>query len=169
MSDSETTPSATLPHVASRAEFVHALTWLLRGAITRRARVLHLLDRDFSGWPLDEPECLDLLQRWLQLPQRKLVMVAADWSRAAREHARFNAWRVPWSHGLDTRLAPEEEHASMPSVMFDDGPLSLQLLDRDRWLGRCSDDPRDGFLLRQQFDALVQRSTPDFPPTTLGL
>lgn len=161
--------SGPLPGISSRAEFAAAVQWFTDTAIGRGARTIWWLDRDFSDWPLDEPAVLDSLAPWLRLPQRRLVMIAADWSRVRPDHARFCAWRVPWSHAVETLRAQEDDAAEIGSVLFDDGPTSLQLLDRDRWRGRCSVDPVDAHLLRERFDALAQRSTPDFPVTLLGL
>jgi hypothetical protein len=158
-----------LPVVSSRAEFAVAVQWFAEAAIRRGARTMWWLDRDFSDWPLDELALLAVLAPWLRMPQRRLVLIAADWSRVRSDHARFCAWRVPWSHAVETLRAQEDDAAEIGAVLFDDGPTSLQMLDRDRWRGRCSVDPVDAHLLRERFDALAQRSTPDFPVTMLGL
>jgi hypothetical protein len=162
-------PVPDLPQLGSRADFGRAVHWFTDAAIGRGARTLYWLDPDFRDWPLDEPGLLASLNEWLRLPLRRLVMVAGDWGRVPREHPRFCAWRLPRSHALDTRRAPEEWVTELPSVLYDDGPLSIQVLDRERWRGRSSRDPVDAHRLREQFDALVQRSTPDFAATTLGL
>lgn len=159
----------TPPPITSRAEFAAAVQWFLDHAMQRGARTLWWLDPNFGDWPLDDVKLLDALSNWLRLPQRRLLMVAADWSGVAREHPRFATWRVPRSHAIDTRRAPEEMAADMPSLLLDDGPTSVQLLDRTYWRGVCSTDARDAHILRERFDALTQRSEPDFAPTTLGL
>jgi hypothetical protein len=158
-----------LPVVTSRAEFVTAVRWFTGAAIQRGARTLWWLDRDFAGWPLDDTIVLDALTPWIRLAQRRLVLIAADWSRVRSEHARFCAWRVPWSHAVETLRAQEDDARDIDAVLFDDGRTSLQLLDRERWRGRCSTDAVDAQLLHERFDVLAQRSTPDLPPTLLGL
>ena len=120
-------------------------------------------------WPLDDTRLLDTLAPWLRLPGRRLVLVAAAWSRATREHPRFTRWRVPWAHALETRRVQDEDAGAVPTLLLDDGPTSLVVLDRERWRGRCSRDPAEAQAFRERFDALTQRSEPDFPPTTLGL
>jgi hypothetical protein len=161
--------SPDVPPISSRAEFAAAVQWFVDRAAQRSARTMCWLDPDFNDWPLDNPQLLGSLGTWLKLPQRRLLMVAADWSRVAREHPRFCAWRLPRAHVVDTRRAPEEMAAETPCVLLDDGPTSVHLLDRTYWRGVCSADPHDAYRLRERFDALTQRSEPDFAPTTLGL
>ena len=161
--------SGTLPVVSSRTEFAAAVRWFSDTSVQRGARTLWWLDRDFAGWPLDDPALHGTLAPWLRLAQRRLVMIAADWSSVRSEHARFCAWRVPWSHAIETLRAQEDDAHDIGAVLFDDGPVSLQLLDRDRWRGRCSTDAVDAQLLRERFDVLAQRSSPDLPVTLLGV
>jgi hypothetical protein len=162
-------PPPRPPTIASSAGFVTAVHWFCEAAIARGARTMWWLDPDFRDWPLDDAALLDTLAAWLRLPGRHLVLVAADWSRATREHPRFSRWRLPWSHAVDTRRVQDEDAGAVPTLLLDDGPLSVQVLEREYWRGRCSRDAVDAHALRERFDALTQRSEPDFPPTTLGL
>ena len=162
-------PTPLPPRVDSRADFAVALRWFVDAALARGARTMWWLDRDFSDWPIDDPVLLDNLAPWLRLPQRRLLLVFADGSRLRSEHARFCLWRVPWAHAVETLRAQEEDAAEISTVLLDDGPTSLEVLDRDRWRGCTSVAAVDAQRLRERFDALVQRSSPDVPPTTLGL
>lgn len=155
--------------ITSHGEFVRALRGLVDAALDRDARTLWWLDPSFRDWPLDDAALLEQLAGWFRLPSRRLVMVAADWGDVTRDHPRFCRWRTPWVHALDTRRAQEEDAAEMPTLMLDDGPLSLQILDRLHWRGQAAKDAHTARLLRERFDALTQRSEPDFARTTLGL
>jgi hypothetical protein len=161
--------AAAPPQLASRKDFAAGVHWFVTAALQRGARTMWWMDPDFAQWPLSELDLLSSLTPWLRLPGRRLVLVAADWTLVAREQARFCSWRMPWSHAIETRRAQDEDAADVPTLLLDDGPLSVHLLDREHGRGRCSSDARDAYTLRHRFDALAQRSEPDFPPTKLGL
>lgn len=158
-----------LPGVGSRAEFVAAIHWGLQQAAARGARRLLWIDGDFRDWPLDESALLAGLAQWLHLPQRRLVMIARDWSQMRARHPRFCAWRRMWSHALDMRSPPQDEAGLLPTLLLDDTRVLVRLSDALHWRGRCGLDPRESTLLFAEFDALAQRSDPDFPVTQLGL
>lgn len=162
-------PSDVVPGIASRGEFTAAIRWGVQQATARGARRLLCIDADFREWPLDDPELLAELSAWLHRPQRRLVMLARDWNQMRARHPRFCTWRRAWSHALDTRSPPDDEAAVLPTLLLDDTRVLVRLSDPLHWRGRCGLDPRESTLLFAEFDALAQRSDPDFPVTQLGL
>jgi hypothetical protein len=162
-------PRAEPPPLSSRGEFAAALRWALAEADARNARNLLWIDPDFEPWPLDDPALLEALTRWLQRPQRRLTMLAEHYELVPGAHARFTGWRRHWSHALDARLRGEEETGILPTLVLDDGPVCVELIDRAHWRGRCSFDARQAQHWREQTDVLIQRSTPGFPVSHLGL
>lgn len=158
-----------VPAIASQVEFEQAVAWCLRTSISRGARRITWIDRDFSEWPLDDPQLHGELAAWLRLPQRRLVLLAAGFAGVARLHPRFVRWRTTWAHALETLVLPEGEAVDLPAVIYDDGRVSMQLLDRLHWRGRCSLTPTDAWALREEFEPILQRSSPGFPVNALGL
>ena len=160
---------ASPPKIDSRIAFAAALRWGFDTAFARDARRIVCVDRDFAEWPLDEPALLDALAAWLRRPKRRLVLLAADFRAIPQRHPRFMAWRRDWAHAIEARQAPQELAAGLPSVLLDDRQLSVQLLDYVHWRGRAAQDARIAHLLREQVDAVLQRSESAFPVNTLGL
>ena len=105
----------------------------------------------------------------MRLPQRRLVLLAAEFAAIPRRHPRFVAWRRDWAHAIDTLRAPEELAKGLPCALLDDRDLSVQLLDPVHWKGRAALDARTAHLLREQIDVVLQRSEVSFPVNTLGL
>jgi hypothetical protein len=157
----------SLPTITSRAEFAAAIRWGFAHADAQAARRIVCVDPDFADWPLDEPALLDALTAWLKRPQRKLVLLAADYDEVPRRHPRFVAWRASWAHAVDT-FSPAE-HIELPTLLLDDGDLSVQLVDRTHWRGRVETDRRSACLWRDEVDAVLQRCEPAFPVYRLGL
>lgn len=164
------TPPAAPPAAVEGPEaWAQALLWGLQAAQARQARTLWCVDPDFGSWPLDDPAWTAGLAGWLRRPGRRVVMLAASWDAVPRTHPRFTAWRRDWVHVLDTRVPPRELAADLPAVLLDDGTVSVALLDRERLLGRASTEARTRWHWWQRLDAVLQRSEPGFPVTTLGL
>lgn len=155
--------------IDSRQAFHDAVRWALRAADARGARSLCWVDPDFADWPLDDGELLDVLTRWLQRPQRRLVMLAAGYDGMLRQHPRFTAWRPAWSHAVDPRVPGEGLANDLPTLLLDDGPVSLQLHDRIHWRGRAAVDPVQARACRDAIDAALQRSEAAWPVRPLGL
>lgn len=162
---SEPTP----PLVDSRQTWMAALAWGVQTATEQRARRMTWVDADFVDWPLNDAAVLEQLTGWLRLPQRRIVMLAAGFDEIPRWHPRFMAWRRDWAHAIEAMQAPEELAIGLPSVLLDDRKLNVQLLDRVHWRGRAAQDARSAHLLREQLDAVLQRSAVSFPVNTLGL
>lgn len=162
-------PQVPLPTIASRSDFAAAVLWGVREATARQTRHLLWVDPDFADWPLDDPALLDALTPWVHRPQRRLVMLAQDWSSMRSRHARFCAWRQPYSHAIDPRTPDPNEAPALPTLVLDDSRICVRLNDRVHWRGRCSLDAAEVRLLYSEFDALAQRSTPDFAVNQIGL
>ncbi len=157
------------PAIASRSEFGAAILWGQQSALALGARHMLWIDNDFRDWPLDDATLLEGLADWLHLPQRRLVMLARDWSTMRQLHPRFCAWRRAWAHAVSTRTPDDDDAPTLPTLLLDDTRVCVRLVDHSHWRGRCSLDARDTRLLMAEFDALAQRSAPDFPVTQLGL
>lgn len=156
------------PSIGSRTEFQAGLRWGLAASIERGARQIFCVDPEFTDWPLDDPALLDVLGQWLKLPQRRLTFLAQRYDEMALRHPRFVAWRRIWAHAIEFR-SPEEMGSEVPALLLDDTAVCVQLFDSVHWRGRAEIDPRTATVLRQSLDALIQRSVPAFPVSTLGL
>ena len=99
--------------IESRADFVaavHEAVSLALDAVRRAAWSGSTCD--FADWPLDEPALLQALTDWVRLPQRQLVLLAANYDDMRRRRARFTAWYRLWSHAVAAFSPP---HAMSPS------------------------------------------------------
>jgi hypothetical protein len=163
------TNTTELPPITTRSEFRAALLWGVQTALARGARRMLWVDRDFSEWPLGGAALHAQLTDWLRLPQRRLTLLAASFDEVPRRHARFVTWRRDWAHAVEAFSAPAEAAAALPTLLVDDGPVSVQLMDSQHWRGRCSLDARSSRLLRDELDAVLQQSEAAFPANRLGL
>jgi hypothetical protein len=159
----------SVPPITTRGEFVAALGWGFEQAIARGARRISCVDRDFADWPLDDVALHARLTTWLRLPQRRLVLLAAQYTEIPRRHPRFVTWRSLWSHSIEAWSPQEGSAVELPTLLVDDGALSVHLIDPVHWRGRAELDPRGARLWRDQLDALLQRSEPAFAVNQLGL
>lgn len=164
-------PAGTAPPSAlrSRADFESALRWSLGHALVERSRRLIWLDPDFAHWPLGDPAILDALTQWLRLPQRRLVLVAHQYTAVERLHSRFVTWRRPWSHAVEAWSPSEGTEVRLPTLALDDGRLCLQMFDTTQWRGRLSLDERAARQWRDDIEVLLQRCEAAFPAHPLGL
>jgi hypothetical protein len=154
--------------IDSRSAFVAALHEAIAQAQARRARHMVWADADFADWPLDDPALLQRLTDWLRLPQRQLQLLAADYD-GVRRHARFvDCYRL-WGHAITAHSPAPEDAASLPCLLLADDALLVQLLDKSRWRGWATTEPAELRPWRELTDAILQRSVPAFPATTLGL
>ncbi len=157
------------PPLKSRSGFLAAVNWSVRAAIATDSRQMGWIDADFADWPLNDAALLQSLGVWLQMPQRKLVLLARNYTLASRVHPRFVTWRRHWGHAIDPRALPEEEGADPPTWLLVGHHAYVELFDRVHWRGHVALEPKRTHVLAHQFDALAQRSSPDFPVTNLGL
>lgn len=166
MSDEAAPPLSAL---RSQADFHRALHWSLGWAVATRARRLTWVDPDFSTWPLDDAALLDALATWLRLPQRRLVLLARDYSQLQRQHPRFVRWRRDWVHAIDAWTPSEGVDTRLPTLLIDDQRLCLQMHDTTQWRGRLSLDEHAVRQWRDEIDAHLQRCESAFPAHQLGL
>jgi hypothetical protein len=97
------------------------------------------------------------------------VLLAADFAEVPRRQPRFVAWRALWAHAIEAWSPAEGDAADLPTRLVDDRAVSVQLHDAVHWRGRAELDVRSARLLRDEIDALLQRSQPAFPVNCLGL
>lgn len=161
--------NAELPVIAGRGSFVAALHWGFQTAIAHDARRIVCSDPDFTAWPWDDAALLQALAAWLRLPQRRLVLLARHYEDVPRCHPRFNSWRAPWSHAIEAWAPPADAALEVPTLLSCDRSAGVQLLDAQRWRGRCALDERQARLWCEEVDAVLQRSEPAFAVRTLGL
>jgi hypothetical protein len=160
----------TLPVIAGPEDFAPAVGWAIRTAITEGARTITAVDIAFGeNWPWDDAALRAALAGWLRLPQRRLVLLAAHYDEVPRTHPQFVQWRRDWAHAIAPFVAPEELAHMLPTAVFDDRRVSVVRLDAVQGRGRASLEPRTRLLWHEKVDALLQRSSPGFPVTTLGL
>lgn len=161
-----TAPPAAL---RSRSDFHQALRWGLDHATANRSRRLLLVDPDFAAWPLDDAALLQSMTAFLQLPQRRLLLLAYRFDTVQRGFARFVAWRRNWAHAVEAWSPPADTEVRLPTLAMDDDRLCLQIFDTTHWRGRLQLDDREVRHWRDEIDALLQRCKAAFPVHHLGL
>jgi hypothetical protein len=155
--------------ITTRSEFVAAVHEVLDLALAQRARRLLWADPDFADWPLDDPALLQRLVDWLRLPQRQLLLLAADFEGLRRRCSRFTALYGLWSHAIAARAPAEDEAALVPCLLLADHTVAVHLMDKAQWRGWIDTQPTTLRLWRERTDALMQRAQGAFPVNTLGL
>lgn len=155
--------------IDGRASFAAAVQATLAAAIARDARVLLWVDEDFGSWPLDDAALLETLGAWLRRPQRQLRLLARDYDALARAHPRFARWRVDWTHAIDARRPDPAMRAPLPTLILDDGPVLLQLAQRDPPRGLAARDAQAAWQARDELSAVWERAEAAWPLRPLGL
>lgn len=155
--------------IDTRAGFRGAVCSTVDAALARHARTLLWVDPDFTDWPLEDPQLLAALTTWLRRPLRRLVLLAGGYDALARAHPRFAGWRADWAHAIDARVPTDLPPSELPTLLLDDGPVLLELWDRERWRGRAAQDAAAARAARDRIDAALQRSAPAWPVRPLGL
>lgn len=162
-------PGEAAPVIDSREAWQAAVAWGLDAAMARGARQITCVDPGFEHWPFDDPALLQRLTAWLRLPLRRLVLLARHYDEVPRRFPRFTARRREFAHAIEAWQAPLELSQDLPSLLIDDGAVSVQLIDDVHWRGRAAVDQRAATLWREQIDVVLQRSEAAFAVTTLGL
>lgn len=147
-----------------------ALEALLLEAMAAGAPRIALLDPDFARWPLSSPAVLAALQAWGNR-NRRLELLAPDWSACERRHPRLLAWRRGFDHLLDIRrFDPADGVSDWPfALAVAARGACLRVLDLDDGRAVLRRGAADRQLALEVFDAIAQRSEPAWPLTTLGL
>jgi hypothetical protein len=163
-------PAAPPPAIEGPEDFAPAVLWAVATAIADGARTLTAVDRAFGDiWPWDDAALLSSLAGWLRLPQRRLVLLAAGYEEMPRRFPRFVQWRRDWAHAIQPHQAPADLASLLPTALFDDRRVSVARLEDTQGHGRASLEPRTQLHWHDRTDAVLQRSSPGFPVTTLGL
>jgi hypothetical protein len=162
-------PGHGLP--AARFEGRHAFQQLVRDALACAAREgwreLILSDADFADWPLGERAVSESLQAW-SASGRRMILLARQYDDVVRQHARFVSWRRQWSHIVEARGCASADALEIPSAIWSPA-WALQRLDPVHCNGYAGHEPQRRLLLRELLDEWLQKSSPAFPASTLGL
>ena len=163
--------SAAAPLPDRRFEGREAFRQLVREALAAAAREgwreIVLSDASFEDWPLGERAVAESLQAW-SASGRSMVLLARRYDAVVRQHARFVQWRGRWSHIIAASACPAADPLDLPSAVWSPHWV-LERRDIDRSIGWCGSEPDRRVALRELLDAWLQKATPAFPATTLGL
>lgn len=153
-----------------RVAFQQGLREALAAVAQGEHRDVWLSDHDFAQWPLGERAVVESFNQWaLGNHHGRCVLLGAHFDAFARVHPRWVEWRQLWSHRVLCLQAPDEAIADIPSALLVPGLVSVELFDRDHCRGLISRDPLRWTELKERIDAISQRSSETFPPTTIGL
>lgn len=175
MSESEAAPQpgpqAGEPLPSRRFQGREDFRALVRTALARAAaegwREIILSDPDFGDWPLGERAVAEALQDW-SASGRSMVLLARSYDVVQRQHARFVQWRVRWAHVVTSLACPGADRLDLPSALWSPGWV-LERRDIERCAGWCGGEPDRRVLLREGLREWLQKATPSFPASTLGL
>lgn len=158
---------------AGRAEFQGLMLEALGWIAAQGCREVHAWDGSFVDWPLSDAQALASLTSWARAG-RQLHLLAVQYDDIARRHPRFVRWRRDFAHCITARaVEPELRLESAPESLLmavsADATLTLRLFDRHLWRGEVSLEAAQRLRGLEWFDAVAQRSSESFAPTTLGL
>jgi len=160
---------AALPE--GRFEGRDAFRQLVRDALATAGREgwreIVLSDASFEDWPLGERGVAESLQAW-SASGRRIVLLARRFDLVARQHARFVQWRGTWAHIVTAMACPSADPLEFPSAFWSPRWV-LERRDPERCVGYCGNEPERRVAVRELLDGWLQKSTPAFPATTLGL
>ena len=169
MSEEDRAPVAPLPsrRFEGREEFRQLLRDALACAAREGWREIVLSDPDFEDWPLGERAVGESLQAW-SASGRRMVLLARSYEIVLRQHARFVQWRRQWSHIVTAVACPSADRLDLPSAVWSPAWV-LERRDVQRSNGWCGSEPERRVLVREGLSEWLQKATPAFPATTLGL
>lgn len=158
---------------AGRAEFERLVAEALTWACEQGSRELHAWDASFVDWPLSGAAALAALAGWAR-SGRQLHLLALQYDDIVRRHPRFVRWRRDYAHCVTARaVEPELRLEAAPESLLlitgAEASVTLRLFDRHLWRGEVSLEAAQRQRGLEWFDALAQRSSEAFAPTTLGL
>ncbi|MDP3708794.1 MAG: hypothetical protein Q8R56_12045 [Polaromonas sp.] len=150
-----------------RTEFAELIRQALAVAAVQGWREIILCDPGFEDWPLGERAVAQALNDWAKAG-RKLTILAKNYDEVQRRHMRFVAWRRTWSHLVECRANVSTPATDMPSALWGPG-WTFERTDLQRCTGVAGTDVARRVALKQRLNALLLKSAPAFPSTTLGL
>ncbi|HEY1230194.1 MAG TPA: hypothetical protein VGF26_23025 [Ramlibacter sp.] len=161
--------AAQLPQ--GRFEGRDAFRQMVRDALTCAAhegwRELILCDASFADWPLGERAVAESLQAW-SASGRRCILLARRYDDVRRLHSRFVKWRQAWSHIVEARGCPSADALELPSAIWSPAWV-MRRLDIEHSHGVAGAEPERRVAVRELIDGWLQKSSPAFPSTTLGL
>ena len=161
-------PNPDPARIDSRHAFADALRQFWLALPEQTARELWLVDAQFAGWPLDEPDVLAALARWLRQGGRQIHLLAQDFSAVEREHPRFTVWRRPFAHAIAAWQPAQDQRLALDALLLT-STGAIELLDREHWRARHVTEPAAIRNLAENVAALRHLCEPAWPVTTLGL
>ena len=169
MNEPASAAPASLPsrRFEGREEFRQLVRDALATAAHEGWRELILSDASFEDWPLGERAVAESLQAWSH-SGRRMVLLARRYDSVQRQHARFVQWRGKWSHIITATAVPAADALDLPSAIWSPGWV-LERRDIERCNGYCGSEPERRVALRELLAEWLQKATPAFAATTLGL
>jgi hypothetical protein len=152
---------------AGRTAFAQLVRDALACAAREGWREIILADPDFHDWPLGESTVVQSLQAW-SASGRRCTLLARRFDEVVRRHARFVNWRMAWSHIIEARSCASADPLELPSAIWSRGWV-MQRVDIERCNGFSGSEPERRLKLGENLQAWLQRSSPSFPSSTLGL
>lgn len=150
-----------------RDAFRQAVRDALACAAQEGWRELVLADASFADWPLGERAVAESLQAW-SASGRRCILLARRYDDVQRLHPRFVTWRQAWSHLVEARGCPSADPLELPSAIWSP-TWTLRRLDVEHSHGIAGCEPERRVAARELIDGWLQKSSPAFPATTLGL
>ena len=154
--------------ITSRSEFHDALRQSFDLVANEGCREVFIADPTFADWPLGERAVIESLTRWAYA-HRKLTVLAQNFDEFTRRHPRWVEWRRQWAHVVECRALADDDAGKLAGLFLAPGLVTLRVLDAEHYRASLSFDPADAIRVRDNLDALLQRSEEAFPATNLGL
>ena len=154
--------------ITSRSEFHDALRQSFDLVADEGCREVFIADPTFADWPLGERAVIESLTRWAYA-HRKLTVLAQNFDDFTRRHPRWVEWRRQWAHVVECRALADDDAGKLTGLFLAPGLVTLRVLDAEHYRASLSFDPADAIRVRDNLDALLQRSEEAFPATNLGL
>lgn len=154
--------------IISRTEFHDALRQSFELVADEGCREVFIADPTFADWPLGERAVIESLTRWAYA-HRKLTVLAQNFDDFTRRHPRWVEWRRQWAHVVECRALADDDVGKLTGLFLAPGLVTLRVLDAEHYRASLSFDPADAIRVRDNLDALLQRSEEAFPATNLGL
>lgn len=150
-----------------RDEFRQLVRDALACAAREGWREIILSDATFDEWPLGERAVAESLGAWSKTG-RKMTLLARRYDIVLQKHARFVTWRRTWTHIIEARACPSADELEIPSAIWSPA-WSMERRDIERSVGYSGAEADRRVLLRQTLQEWLQKSTPSFAASTLGL